>query len=90
MGRRIAELRAGRGWSQAVFAERAGVSVRYIQSVEGGQENLTLASICAFADLLKAPVEALMDFSGAQPAKRGRPPRAGRQAQPGRTPVKRK
>lgn len=67
VGRRIAELRVERGLTQDAFAEKAGVSSRYVASVEAGEENLTLTSLARFARLLRvAPVELL------------RPPRRGK------------
>jgi len=49
VGRRIAELRARRGWTQDVLAERLEVSAKYVQSVERGQENLTLETLAGIA-----------------------------------------
>lgn len=65
VGRRVAELRRAQHLTQESFAERLGVSVRYVQNVEQGRENLTLASmlrlaaaLCATpADLLTSPVD---------------------------------
>ena len=58
VGRRIAELRSKRGLTQEQFSERAGVGLRYIQRVEGGEENLTLESLYAFAEILSVQVSA--------------------------------
>lgn len=52
VGRRIAELRVGRGDTQESFAEKLRLSTRYVQNVEQGRENLTLASLLRFADAL--------------------------------------
>lgn len=49
VGRRIAELRARRGWTQDVLAERLEVSAKYVQSIERGQENLTLETLAGIA-----------------------------------------
>jgi transcriptional regulator with XRE-family HTH domain len=58
IGRRVAEERIRLGLSQAALAERAGVSLKYLQRVEGGRENLTVASLVRFANLLQtAPVD---------------------------------
>lgn len=58
VGRRIAELRQGRGLTQEQLAEQASVTTRYVQSVEGGSENLTLETIAKLATILEArPIE---------------------------------
>ena len=40
VGRRIAELRLARGWTQEKFAERASVSVKYVQRIEANMEKI--------------------------------------------------
>ncbi len=52
VGRRIAELRQGGGVTQEAFAERLGVSLKYVQRIEGGRQNLTLRSLARLAILL--------------------------------------
>lgn len=69
LGRRIAELRAGRGMTQDVLAERADFTVQYLQRVEAGRENLTVRSLAALAALLGAQVADLF----AAPASRDKP-----------------
>lgn len=54
VGRRVAELRSELGVTQAALAERLEVSVRYLQSVEAGAENLTLETIAKLATILGA------------------------------------
>jgi transcriptional regulator with XRE-family HTH domain len=41
----IRALRADRGWSQEVLAERAGLHRTYISSVERGQRNVSIDNI---------------------------------------------
>jgi transcriptional regulator with XRE-family HTH domain len=73
VGRRIAELRRAKGWTQAELAERLGVSIKWVSRVENG-ENLTLATLAKIgrvfgvraAELLERPVSE-------RRAKRGRP-----------------
>lgn len=60
VGRRIAEERGNRGWTQEKFAERIDVTSRYIQSVEGGRENLTLDTLVKMANALRVRVDALL------------------------------
>jgi transcriptional regulator with XRE-family HTH domain len=73
VGRRVADLRRGKGWTQDEFAERLEVSLKYVQRVEAGTENLTLGSLARLAGQLGVEVSAL--FVAAVKAKvvRGRP-----------------
>jgi transcriptional regulator with XRE-family HTH domain len=59
VGARIAELRVSRGWTQEQFAERLGVATRYVQSVEGGDENLTIETMAKLANNLRVRVATL-------------------------------
>mgnify|MGYP001004913013 CR=1 FL=1 len=69
VGRRVGELRADRGLTQ----EQLEVSTRYVQSVEGGHENLTLETVAKLATILKAkPIELLESPSTRKP-RPGRP-----------------
>jgi transcriptional regulator with XRE-family HTH domain len=74
VGRRVAELRAVRGWTQEAFAERAEVSVGYVRQVEGGRENLTIATLCKLAAVLDADAADLFAAPSTS-AQRGRPRR---------------
>jgi transcriptional regulator with XRE-family HTH domain len=54
LGRRIHELRTGRGWTQDALAERAGMSKAMLSKIERGENNPTLvigAKIAAALDL---------------------------------------
>ncbi|GMV15896.1 MAG: hypothetical protein AMXMBFR56_41200 [Polyangiaceae bacterium] len=75
LGRRIAELRQARGFTQDGFSERVGVSLRYIQSVEGGRENLTVETLEKLAKVLRAPVAELFVPPTSRVVRRGRPPK---------------
>lgn len=74
IGRRVVELRAAKGWTQAVLAEVLDVSNPYIASIEGGHENLTVRSLCKLADALGVHMREVMKAprKAAKP-KRGRP-----------------
>lgn len=56
IGRRVAEARRARGWTQEHLAEQLGVSTRYEQSVEAGRENLTIETLCKLGDALEVSV----------------------------------
>ena len=60
LGRRIRVLRAGRGWSQDVLAEIAGVHRNYIGRVERGEVNLSLAQLAKIARALEVSVGELV------------------------------
>lgn len=60
LGRRIAELRAERGLTQEQLAELVDVSARYIQSVEAGEENLTVRTLAKFGTVLEVAVYDLL------------------------------
>jgi transcriptional regulator with XRE-family HTH domain len=45
VGRRVAELRAKAGLTQEQQAERLGFTLKYLQRIEGGGENLTVRSL---------------------------------------------
>jgi transcriptional regulator with XRE-family HTH domain len=77
IGRRIAEVRAERGLTQAALAEELGVATRYVQRVEAGSENLTVETLVKFANALTVPLTDLF----VQPTTRA--PRPGRPRKPG-------
>lgn len=62
--------------TQQEVADRLQVTLRYVQKVEAGEENLTLRSLAEFANALKVPLEELL--VAPQPRKR-RPGRPGKQ-----------
>ncbi len=73
MGRRVAEVRRARGLTQAELAEAAGVTTRYIQTIESGRQNLTLVSLFHVAAALRVAVLDLFVAPVSPPARRGRP-----------------
>lgn len=75
VGRRIAELRAGRGWTQEALAERLGVSAKYLQGVERGTDNLTLRTLVRVAQELGTKPIALLRPPIREAARTGRPRR---------------
>jgi transcriptional regulator with XRE-family HTH domain len=50
VGRRIAELRRERGWTQERFAERLGLQTNNLQRIELGMQNLTVRSLVRLAN----------------------------------------
>jgi len=74
LGRRIAEVRRSRGFTQESYSEKVGVSLRYIQSVEGGRENLSVGTLEKLAKVLRVPVAELFVAPTSRVVRRGRPP----------------
>lgn len=52
VGRRVAELRARSGLTQEALATALGIATKNLQRIEGGSQNLTLASLDALAACL--------------------------------------
>jgi len=73
VGRRVAELRSEIGLTQAELAEHMEVSVRYLQSIEAGTENLTLETIAKLATILGAKPAALFEPPVTKKPRPGRP-----------------
>lgn len=75
-GRRVGEVRRERGWTQLELAERWGVSVAYVHSVEQGHENMTIESLALLAGVLRVkPLELLAAPSSRAKRRPGRPRR---------------
>lgn len=66
-------MRASRNLTQAEFAEDVGVSLRYLQSVEGGEENLTVSSLASLAKALDVGIADLFVLPTTPRPRRGRP-----------------
>ena len=78
IGRRIGEERAVSELTQAELAEKLAISVRYLQRVEAGEENLTVDTLVKFAKVLKvAPVDFFATPTQPKP-RRGRPRKSAR------------
>jgi transcriptional regulator with XRE-family HTH domain len=76
LGRRIAELRTERGWTQAVFAQKMRWSVQYASRVERGSENFRLTRLVDIANVLHVALDLLLIPPASLEVRRGRPPRA--------------
>ena len=73
VGRRIAELRRDRGFTQEKMAVQARVSWKYVQRVEAGTENLTLRSLVKFAALLGVSLAEMIEPPQELVVRPGRP-----------------
>jgi transcriptional regulator with XRE-family HTH domain len=75
VGRRVAELREARGWTQSELGERLGIALKGVQRIEHGKMNLTLRSLVRIAAALGSAVPDLfVPPKRANPAGPGRPP----------------
>jgi transcriptional regulator with XRE-family HTH domain len=61
--------------TQEEFSAEVGVSLRYLQQVEAGRENLTIESLVKLARHLRVLVAALFEPAQSQIRRRGRPSR---------------
>lgn len=62
-GRRLAELRRAKGWSQEKLALESGLARSYVGGVERGQRNIALVNICKLADTLGLSPSELMHIA---------------------------
>jgi transcriptional regulator with XRE-family HTH domain len=60
VGKRVARLRAGRELTQQEFAERAGLDYKYVQRIEGGKVNVSLATLLRLAKALRVRLPELL------------------------------
>lgn len=74
VGRRVAELRHRRGWTQAILAEKLDIAIQNAQRIEQGRQNLTIGSLTKIAGVLGCPVRELFDAPATREAPElGRP-----------------
>jgi len=74
VGRRIAELRVARGFTQEELSAQADCSLKYWQAIEAGRENLTVKSLVRIANLLWVRPADLWKPPKSRHVRRGRPP----------------
>ncbi len=67
VGSRIKSLRSSQGISQAVMAEAAGISPKYIGEVERGEANISIELIGRLAMALNVPMSAILENEHEQP-----------------------
>ncbi len=73
VGRRVAELRAAQGLTQAALAERIGIGAKHLQRIELGELNLTLVSLARIAAALEVEPFELLVAPTPRRTRRGRP-----------------
>jgi len=62
-GKRLAEIRRQKGWSQERLALESGLARSYLGGVERGQRNIAVVNICKLAQALGVKPAELMCFS---------------------------
>jgi transcriptional regulator with XRE-family HTH domain len=65
-GKRLAEVRKQKGWSQEKLALESGIARSYLGGVERGKRNIALVNICKLADTLGVSPADLMLFNALQ------------------------
>ena len=60
VGRRIAELRIGKGWSQQLLADHAELSREHIVRIENGQKELGIRTLERIAKALDTEAKDLL------------------------------
>lgn len=80
IGRRIAELRQERDWTQEDLAAALGASVRWLARIELSGVNIQINILTRIANALRVPTRALLDPPGpaAREVRRGRPKKPAR------------
>lgn len=61
-GRRLAQLRKQKDWSQEKLALESGIARSYLGGVERGQRNIALLNICKLARALEVSEWELLKF----------------------------
>ena len=61
-GRKLAQVRKLKGWSQEQLALETGIARSYLSGVERGQRNVALLNICKLAHTLQVSVGLLFEF----------------------------
>jgi DNA-binding XRE family transcriptional regulator len=71
----VKRLRLKNGLTQEALAEHAGIEPRYLQDVEKGRTNLSLAVLVGLAEALEVDERELLRPARLAPSKAGRPKR---------------
>ena len=73
-GRRLAELRRARGWTQSRAAVESGMPEKDYQAIENGRRAITIRTALALAQTFDQPLRALFDPPASlAPRRPGRP-----------------
>jgi len=74
LGRRLAELRRARGWTQAEAATATGMADKDFQAIENGRRAISIRTAVDIANVFGVPVRSLFDAPASrEPRRPGRP-----------------
>ena len=60
VGRRIAKARRDRGYSQAVLAEKANISISHLSNIERGRKSLSAEVLLKIAEALQVSADSVL------------------------------
>ena len=60
IGRRIAQARADKGYSQAMLAEKANISVSHLSNIERGRKSLSAEVLLRIAEALQVSADSVL------------------------------
>ncbi len=60
VGQRIAKARRDKGYSQAVLAEKANISISHLSNIERGRKSLSAEVLFKIAEALQTSVDSLL------------------------------
>lgn len=60
VGRRIAQARADKGYSQATLAEKANISVSHLSNIERGRKSLSAEVLLRIAEALQMSADGIL------------------------------
>ena len=60
VGRRIAKARMDKGYSQAMLAEKANISVSHLSNIERGRKNLSAEVLLKIAEALQVSADGIL------------------------------
>jgi DNA-binding XRE family transcriptional regulator len=90
IGRRLAELRAGKELTQEELAEQLGIAWKYWQRLEAGLHSLSVAQLVKLARIFDVAVTDLLRPPRSMARNPGRPPKGSTVARSHRKAVKRR
>jgi transcriptional regulator with XRE-family HTH domain len=59
LGRRVRELRKGKGWSQERLAREGGLGRSFTGAIERGEKDIRIRTLCKLADILEVSLSQL-------------------------------
>lgn len=81
IGRRIAELREERGWTQEQFAEKLRMALQNVGRLEQGRSDFRVSTLVRVSRALGCDVARLLEIPTTRAARRpGRPPKRSKKA----------